>query len=102
MAKKFKSADIETGLTDLFRTFMGSAIALCSFDKKMKELNYIKKSITMPDGGIYLISILHIDGPKFDMEQYRQVAESQETELKEQNNEPDQSVSDPVSKKQQG
>jgi hypothetical protein len=95
MAKKFKPEEIETGLTEVFKTFMASAIALCSFDKKMKELNYVKKSITTPDGGVYLISILHVDGPKFDMEQYRLVAESQEKETK---NESNQDVSNPVPK----
>lgn len=82
MAKKFKAAEVEEAITALFVSFLNSAVAAVSFDKKIKELNYIKKSVTMPDGGIYLVSILHIDGPKFDMEQYRMVAESQETALK--------------------
>lgn len=98
MAKKFKAVEVEAGLTELFKTFLSSAVAICSFDKKMKEINYIKKSVTFPDGGVYLVSILHIDGPKFDMEQYRLVAESQEAEMaKETTNESGQSVSVPVS-----
>lgn len=80
MAKKFKASEIEQGFNDLFSSFLSSAIAMASYDKKIKELTYLKKSVTMPNGGIYLVSILHIDGPKFDMEQYRLVAESQEAE----------------------
>jgi hypothetical protein len=82
MAKRFKPTDVEEGLTSLFASFLNSAVAMVSYDKKIKELNYIKKSVTFPDGGIYLVSILHIDGPKFDLEQYRIVAESQEAEAR--------------------
>jgi hypothetical protein len=83
MAKKFKPEQVEGGFNALFSSFLNSVVALVSFDKKIKELNYVKKTITLPNGGIYLVSVLHIDGPKFDMEQYRLVAESQEEKTNE-------------------
>lgn len=83
MAKNFKSSEIDEGFNSLFKSFFASVVAMTSY-RKMKQLTYVKRVVTTPAGGLYLVSVLHIDGPKFDLEQYRLVAESQE----EKSNEP--------------
>lgn len=75
--KKYKKDDIAAGINTTFKEFFTAVVALLSYDKKIKELNYIRTPITLPNGGVYLISILHIDGPKIDMDLLRSVADSQ-------------------------
>ena len=43
-------------------------VALIASAEGMAELNYSKTPITTPDGGLYLISILHVSGPKFKLQ----------------------------------
>lgn len=78
MAKDFKLEDVQTGLTEVCKSFLSSVVAIVSYDKTKKDVNYVRQLVTFPDGGVYLVSVLHVDGPEFDMEQYRFVADSQE------------------------
>lgn len=82
MGKKIKKESVEAGLQAVSKEFFTAIIAILMSDKKQKELTYVKTAITMPDGGTYLVSVLHIDGPKLDLETLRLVSESQKEEVK--------------------
>jgi hypothetical protein len=80
MGKKISKKEVKVAYDQVFREFFSAVLALASLDNKMKELNYIKTAITTPDGGVYLVSVLHIDGPKIDMDLFRSVSDSQKEE----------------------
>lgn len=72
---KYTSEQIEAGLQIIHREYFMSVVGLASFDPQYKELTYIKVPLTTPDGGNYLISILHIDGPKINLQNLAKVAD---------------------------
>lgn len=78
MSKKFSKKEVDVAYNEVFKEFFTAVVALASLDKKLKELNYVKTPVTTPDGGIYLVSILHIGGPKIDLDLFREVSTSQE------------------------
>ena len=78
MAKVTKKEARDIAWTAYMKEFLAGAIALALEDKSMKELTYIKTPVQMPDGGLYLVSILHVEGPKLDLETLRLVQESQD------------------------
>lgn len=49
------------------KNYVESAILLASLEGH-EELTYTKTPMTMPDGGMYLVSILHISGPKIKLQ----------------------------------
>lgn len=78
MAKVPKKEAREIALNAVFKEFFTAIVAILLEDKSQKEVNYVKVPITMPNGGNYLISILHIDGPKMDLDLLRLVSQSQQ------------------------
>lgn len=76
--KQFSKEEIEAGVTLTYSEFFMNVIALESHDPQQKELNYHKKAVQTPDGGTYLISILHVDGPKLNLQDLASKAEAQE------------------------
>lgn len=81
--QKFKKGVIETGIQTLMSSFFQGIVAAMSHDKKNKELHYVKMPLELENGGLYLVSILHVDGPKFNFDTYRQVVEATEKKLAE-------------------
>jgi transketolase len=49
------------------KDYVESAIYLSSLEGH-EELTYTKTPFTMPDGGMYLVSILHVQGPKIKLQ----------------------------------
>lgn len=70
-AQKFTKEDIDAGLRILHQEYASQMLALLSHDPEINEVNYIKAGIVMPNGGNYLLSLLHIDGPKLSMDSMR-------------------------------
>lgn len=66
--KQFSKEEIEAALQIAHSEYMLQVIALLSHDPDNKELTYVKVPIVTPAGGTYLVSILHIDGPKVDLQ----------------------------------
>lgn len=77
---KFSKQDIQSGVDNVFREFFTAVVAVLSFDKRQKELSYVKTMVTLPDGGTYLISILHVQGPKLDLQLLKKVTDSQKVD----------------------
>lgn len=74
--KKFSKEEIQAALEITHREYFLNVLALLSHDSEPKELNYVKVPVTTPDGGIYLISILHVDGPKVDLHKLAEISEA--------------------------
>lgn len=73
-----KKESLEIAFESLMKEVFSAVVALCLEDTKQKELNYVKTPVSLPNGGNYLISVLHIDGPKLDLQLLRDISKSQE------------------------
>ncbi len=67
----YTKEEINAGYELVNKEYFMHMLGLASHSMEIKELNYLKTAVVTPDGGTYLISILHVDGPKIDMEKYR-------------------------------
>ena len=50
-------------LTEVLKAYMDLALISCQ-EAGLKEINFFKTPITTTEGGVYLLSLLHVDGPK--------------------------------------
>lgn len=75
--KVFSNEEIQAALELVHSEYFMQVIALLSHNPGNKDLTYVKVPLTTPDGGNYLVSILHIDGPKIDLQKLAEVSETQ-------------------------
>jgi hypothetical protein len=75
-ANVFTKGQIQDALDLLHSEYFMQVIALVSQDGETQELNYVKVPVVTPEGGTYLVSILHVDGPKVNLLELAKVAES--------------------------
>lgn len=73
--KQFSKEEIEAALQIAHSEYFMQVMALLSHDSDQKELSYVKVPVMTPNGGTYLISILHIDGPKVQLDKLAGAAE---------------------------
>lgn len=73
--KEFSKEEIQAALEITHNEYLMNVIALLSHDKDETELSYVKVPFTTPDGGTYLVSILHVDGPKINLKKLAESAE---------------------------
>lgn len=57
--------------------YFNATMALCTGDEALTELNYIRNTIKTPKGGTYLLSIIHVEGPKIDLVELRKKMKGQ-------------------------
>lgn len=76
----FTKEEIKAALEIAHSEYMMNVMALLSHDPDNKELTYVKVPVTTPQGGTYLISILHIEGPKVNLRDLAAKAEVHEAE----------------------
>lgn len=74
---EFTPEEVEAGLQIAHSEYFMQVVALLSYLKDQKELNYTKVPLQTPDGGLYLVSILHIEGPKIQLDKLAAIAEQQ-------------------------
>lgn len=77
--------NVDDALTIVHREYFMQVLAILSMDKTTKDFTYTKIPITSDDGGTYLLSIMHVDGPKIDLDKIRKngvEVEIDETETK--------------------
>lgn len=79
--QKFSSEDLEAGLTIVHREYFMQILALLSHDQSLSELNFARCPIVTPQGGEYLVSILHISGPKINLRDMDEKATEEEKKL---------------------
>jgi hypothetical protein len=75
--KVFSKEEIQAALEITHSEYFMQVVALLSHDPENKDLAYVKVPVTTPDGGTYLVSILHVDGPKINLENLAKAAEAQ-------------------------
>lgn len=75
----FSKADIEAALQLAHSEYFMQVIALLSHDPENQDLSYVKVPVTTPAGGTYLVSILHVEGPKVNLKQLADAAEEAES-----------------------
>lgn len=75
LKKEFTIEEVESGLQIVHQEYFMQVLALLSYDKSQKELTYVKVPIVTPNGGVYLLSILHVEGPKVDIQAFAEVAD---------------------------
>lgn len=78
--KKFSKEELQAAMEIVHREYFMHVLGLASHDPEPRELTYVKIPITTPEGGNYLVSILHIDGPKIDLVKLAEKAEALEKE----------------------
>lgn len=77
--KSFSAEEVEAALQLAHSEYFMQVLGLLSHTDQ-KELNYVKVPVTTPQGGVYLVSILHIEGPKVDLQDLAKKAEDQQKE----------------------
>lgn len=75
--KSFSKEEIDAALEILHSEYFMQTVALLSHTKE-QDLTFVRVPVTTPDGGTYLVSILHVDGPKVQLQQLAKSAEEQE------------------------
>lgn len=78
--KTFSKEEIQAALEVVHSEYFMQVIGLLSHDPDNKDLAYVKVPVTTPDGGTYLVSILHVDGPKVNLQQLAEAAEKIESD----------------------
>lgn len=63
---------IEQLMCELNRSYVEGLLTLLTYTD-LKELNYSKTSIKLDNGGVYLLSFLHVQGPKIEFTEQRGV-----------------------------
>lgn len=54
-----------------------SNVALLMANQGLTDINFWKKCVTTPDGGVYLLQLIHVDGPKIQLKAiYPEMAEA--------------------------
>lgn len=56
---------LRDGQADLGQVFLANLLPLIGAEGAMPELNFWKTTVHMPNGGTYLMSFAHVDGPKY-------------------------------------
>ena len=59
--------EIKIAHTQVARAYLEAAMQLLYFQKH-GELNYVKTAIETPEGGKYVLALLHVEGPKIDIQ----------------------------------
>lgn len=72
--KQFSPLEIEAALQITHSEYFMQVVALMSHLPEVKELTYVKVPLVTPNGGTYLVSILHVDGPKIDLQALEKAA----------------------------
>lgn len=77
--KKFTKEEVQSALEIVHSEYFTQVLALLSYTDQL-ELNYNKVPVVTPDGGTYLVSILHVDGPKINIQKFKEIAEASQKE----------------------
>jgi hypothetical protein len=67
--QEFTKEDIEAALQIAHKDYFMQVLSLMSMDPLNTELGFVKVPMITEAGGIYLVSILHVNGPKLNLQQ---------------------------------
>lgn len=74
----FSQEEVQAALEVLNSEYFMQTVALLTHLPDRKELLYSKVAMSTPDGGLYLVSILHIEGPVLDLSKLGKAADEAE------------------------
>lgn len=74
MSRKFTEEEVNAALQIAHSEYFLQVVALLSHLDR-DDLVYCKVPMTTPEGGNYLVSILHIDGPTIDLKRLAKASE---------------------------
>ena len=74
---KFSKEDIQAALEILHSEYFMNVLGLLSHNEDVDLLDYVKVPVVTPNGGTYLVSVLHIDGPKVNLKALAEMTKSQ-------------------------
>lgn len=66
--KAIEKGEIEKSGTIMNSIWIMHQIMVVSSTSTLKELTFLKTPVTFEDGGKYILSFMHIDGPKIKLE----------------------------------
>jgi hypothetical protein len=66
--QQFSDEQLNIALELTHQEYFMQVLGIMSHSNTVEELNYVKIPIITPGGGTYLISILHVDGPKINLQ----------------------------------
>lgn len=75
--KKFSNEEIQAGLDISASEYFINVASLTSHREDAELLNFTKVPVSTPDGGIYLVCIMHVDGPRLNLKNLAKAAEEQ-------------------------
>ncbi len=76
--KKFSKEEIQAALEICHSEYFMQVAALLSHNtEETKDLMFVRVPVTTPQGGTYLVSILHVDGPLLSLVDLEASAEAQ-------------------------
>lgn len=81
--KVFSREDVEAALQIAHKDYFMQVISLMSLDPNQGDLGYVKVPMITDAGGTYLVSILHVLGPKLNLQQLAQKSDAQQKEEEE-------------------
>ena len=68
LTQEEKTKYLRQGQGELAELFIDALIDLVKSEPTFSELNFWKSTIHMPNGGAYILSFMHVDGPKIAVE----------------------------------
>lgn len=81
LKKQFSKDEIQAALDIVHSEYFMHVVGLLSHDPDNKDLTFVRVPVQTPQGGLYLVSILHVDGPKVSLPQLAEAAEAAEVEM---------------------
>jgi hypothetical protein len=73
--------EIESIHNEAARTYIKALLPLVALSG-IDELNFVKKTLEMPDGGIYLLQLQHVMGPKINLKEIFPMESKEKTDGK--------------------
>lgn len=74
MIKTITEEQYQEAAYELIHAYINAMIVLVASRPDPKELNYLKTLVHFPNGGEYLLSLLHIQGDKINLDSIRESA----------------------------
>jgi hypothetical protein len=61
-------AEVDHACNEMGRVYLSSLLQVLALTG-LEELNFVKNSFTTPGGGLYLLQVQHVSGPKINLKE---------------------------------
>ena len=73
--------EIEAAHNEVVRAYVQAILEIMALSGQ-DEVNFLKKTLEMPDGGIYLLQFQHVSGPKISLKELFPTQSKEKTDEK--------------------